>query len=584
MCFEKPITPREAVEKIDGKRYLLPAIQGRFVWRPEQIERLFDSLMRNYPIGSFLFWHIRREKSREYDYYEFTRNYREGDPRYPKKANIRGSEGITVILDGQQRLGALYIGLRGTYTHEIRPQGRDNDGAFPEKGLYLNLLRKSDEYGMEYEFRFLTPGEAKYRDEDAYWYRVGDILDIKEPHEVHGYLTRNRLHISERRNARFASQTLFTLHRAIHDFECIHYYLAREQNLGGILHLFARVHSGATQLGYSDLLLSTADARWKARDAREEIARFAAEINTIGDGFDFDRDFVLKTCLVLCDFRDIALKVDNLSRGNMVTIGEKWDDICKKTRLAVNLAASFGYNRDTLPSANALIPIAYYLFRRELPLGFVGSTHYRVDRGKIRIWLIHCLLKGTFSGEADNALRLTREVISENTGGFPLREIIEKSKGEKKSLVFDEDEIENLLSRRYGQSQTFSILSLLYRSSDMSNTCHIEHVFPRGFFTRKGLMKRGIEKTKIDFYLDHCNCIANLQLVEGMPSEEKRDTDFTEWLYAAFPGERERKGYMRKHCIPDIDLGLDNFEHFIVERGRLIKNKLMSILEYEPRH
>jgi hypothetical protein len=584
MSFERPITPREAVEGIERKRYLLPAIQGGFVWRPQQIECLFDSLMRNYPIGSFLFWRIRKEKSREYDYYEFMKDYREGDPRYPKKANVRGSEDITVILDGQQRLGALYIGLRGTYTREIRPKGRDEAGAFPERGLYLNLLRKSDEYGMAYEFRFLTLDEAKYGDEDTYWYRVGDILERNEPHEVHAYLVRNRLHISERRNARFATQALFTLRRAIHDFECVHYHLAREESLERVLHLFARVHRSGTQLSYSDLLLSTAGARWKARDVREEIAGFTAEINTVGDGFDFDRDFVLKTCLVLCDFRDIALKVDNLSRGNMVTLEKKWEDICKRTRLAINLVASFGYNRHTLLFANVLIPIAYYLFRKGLPLSFVGSTRYRVDRQKIRVWLVYSLLKGTFGGDADTVLRLTRQVIAESSDGFPLREIIEKTRGGTKSLVFHEDEIENLLSHRYGQSHTFSVLSLLYPSWDVSNTFHIDHVFPKGFFTRKGLMTKGIEKNKVGFYLDHRDCVANLQLIEGIPDEAKRDTDFKEWLYAAFPSERERRGYMRTHRIPDIDLSLDNFEHFIVERGRLIKNTLLSILEYEPHH
>jgi uncharacterized protein with ParB-like and HNH nuclease domain len=36
--------------------YFLPAIQREYVWNPDQIIQLFDSLMRNYPIGSFLFW------------------------------------------------------------------------------------------------------------------------------------------------------------------------------------------------------------------------------------------------------------------------------------------------------------------------------------------------------------------------------------------------------------------------------------------------------------------------------------------------------------------------------------------------
>ncbi len=58
MSFEKPITIREAIENIDKRKYFLPAIQREFVWGADQIERLFDSLMREYPISSFLFWQV----------------------------------------------------------------------------------------------------------------------------------------------------------------------------------------------------------------------------------------------------------------------------------------------------------------------------------------------------------------------------------------------------------------------------------------------------------------------------------------------------------------------------------------------
>ena len=33
----------------------LPSIQRGFVWKPKQVEDLWDSLLRGYPIGSFLF-------------------------------------------------------------------------------------------------------------------------------------------------------------------------------------------------------------------------------------------------------------------------------------------------------------------------------------------------------------------------------------------------------------------------------------------------------------------------------------------------------------------------------------------------
>ena len=37
----------------------LPAIQREFVWTPDQIIRLFDSILREYPIGAFLIWRVK---------------------------------------------------------------------------------------------------------------------------------------------------------------------------------------------------------------------------------------------------------------------------------------------------------------------------------------------------------------------------------------------------------------------------------------------------------------------------------------------------------------------------------------------
>ncbi|WP_415964990.1 DUF262 domain-containing protein [Desulfovibrio piger] len=47
--YAKPITIEDAVRHIIKNEYLLPAIQRKFIWRPEQICSLFDSIMRGYP-------------------------------------------------------------------------------------------------------------------------------------------------------------------------------------------------------------------------------------------------------------------------------------------------------------------------------------------------------------------------------------------------------------------------------------------------------------------------------------------------------------------------------------------------------
>lgn len=61
-------TIEQAIIEISKNNYVLPAIQREFVWRPEQIERLFDSLMQGYPFGAFLFWKVLPETAGDFQF------------------------------------------------------------------------------------------------------------------------------------------------------------------------------------------------------------------------------------------------------------------------------------------------------------------------------------------------------------------------------------------------------------------------------------------------------------------------------------------------------------------------------------
>ncbi len=73
--METPITIREAVLAIKQRDFLLPAIQREFVWTADKTEALFDSLLRGYPVGSFLFWRVTPKCSMRYKFYEFMQDY-----------------------------------------------------------------------------------------------------------------------------------------------------------------------------------------------------------------------------------------------------------------------------------------------------------------------------------------------------------------------------------------------------------------------------------------------------------------------------------------------------------------------------
>jgi uncharacterized protein with ParB-like and HNH nuclease domain len=109
MTFQTPITISNAIKQIRDRRLLLPAIQRQFVWSHDKVEWLFDSLLQEYPIGSFLFWEVRDASAkRDYKYYEFLREYRERYHTENPEFNTEGHADFNAVLDGQQRLTGLH--------------------------------------------------------------------------------------------------------------------------------------------------------------------------------------------------------------------------------------------------------------------------------------------------------------------------------------------------------------------------------------------------------------------------------------------------------------------------------------------
>ena len=67
-------TIKSILEDINVNKYLLSSIRREFIWSTVKIEKLFDSLIRDYLINSFLFWQVRGEGIQNYKFYEFLRN------------------------------------------------------------------------------------------------------------------------------------------------------------------------------------------------------------------------------------------------------------------------------------------------------------------------------------------------------------------------------------------------------------------------------------------------------------------------------------------------------------------------------
>jgi hypothetical protein len=161
---------------------------------------------------------------------------------------------------------------------------------------------------------------------------------------------------------------------------------------------------------------------------------------------------------------------------------------------------------------------------------------------------------------------------------FPADAIYAELRGTAKSMSFDQADLEGLLGYRYHQSYTFSVLSMLYPWLKYDQQFHMDHIFPRSMFRDKELLLQGIPEEQWEFYQENADNLANLQLLQGLPNQEKSDQAFEEWLMGQSDTPEDLEVYRRLHLIPDVDLAFGNFDTFIRAREQLILQRLADLL------
>lgn len=579
MSFQTPRSIEEMLTAIHKREYLMPAIQREFVWGVDQITKLVDSLMRGYPVGSFLLWDVEPETAQSYTFYEFLTNYHERDNPYADRATVTSGSGTVAVLDGQQRLTSLNIALYGSFAEKKKYAWWNSADAFPVKRLYLNLVDDSDEeeLGLKYDLRFLTDKEASCEEggEDK-WFRVGAVLDLGNS----GPAIMKDL---ERRNiagSGDAFQRMYDLYEAVRILKPMNYFLVTDQDPDKVLEIFVRVNSGGTTLSYSDLLLSMATNQWRELDAREEVRSLVSDLNgNAGRQFSFSKDVVLKTALTIADV-DVRFKVANFTQANMATVEIAWPQIKNALLRAATLLQQFGYNERNLTANSVIVPIAHYLHLRGAGDSYLDSTTDAADRMVLQRWVTRSLIKrGIWGSGLDTTLTRIREALTANQAtGFPVSDVEAAMASVGKGLSFDAVEVDELLNLKYAGQRTFSVLSVLYPGLDLGKKFHEDHIFPKSRFTKKKLIGAGIDVEKVNDYLDAFNFLPNLQLLAGTANIEKQDRLPADWIAAAFPSEARRTTYLDENDLDGLPLDLDDFLKFFEQRKSRVRDRLVKVL------
>ena len=534
--------------------FWLPNIQRPFVWREDQIERLFDSIMRDYPISTLLVWRTNEPIRRRKFIDNYTHGLRLTDFYVPEDEKPK-----MLVLDGQQRLQSLYIGLRGSYE---------------KKELYFDVLSGdlAAPEDVRYRFKFLQKEKATFP-----WILFKDIVWFtKAPNKLFEKLIANAgRDLTSSENSRLTDNVWKALQNFANTDVIAYQELDSIDNPDmygedDVVEIFIRANSGGTKLGKSDLLFSLLTSSWV--DADERMAELLDGLNK--SGYDFTRDFILKTCLTILGkgarydvgkFRDGATKE---------AIIERWPEISAAIRDIRDYLHGRTFIRTdrAMPSYLGLIPLIY--------LRFNYPDKWKTTEG-VRDYILRTLATGAFSGTPDNLIDRCVKAIKDS-GQFDLKEIFGIIRGDGRSLELTRDALFDI---HYGSKEIHLLFSIWYSGMNYqpayeNNLPQVDHIFPQSLLRKVKVEnpETGV-KNMLKYYAAERDQLANCMLLTAEENgfSGKCDTPPEEW----FADKSDE--YFALHLVPkDPELWkLENYEQFVAARRELILDKFSYLLQRE---
>jgi uncharacterized protein with ParB-like and HNH nuclease domain len=531
--------------------FWLPNIQRPFVWSEEQICRLFDSILREYPISTLLIWKTTSKLRRR----KFIDNWKKGlrlsDFYVPEDDKKK-----CLVLDGQQRLQSLFIALHGSY-----------DGLELHFDILSGEVAAPDD--VKYHFKFLDSTTAAFP-----WVKFKDLIfTTKKKREVLDDLKERASRDLTAAETNKLDDHLDLVDRTFKMDEAVTYQeldsidnpsLYSEDD---VVEVFIRANSGGTKLGKSDLLFSLLNATWEV--ANDQMELVLESLNK--HGFAFTRDYVLKVCLVLLD-QGAGYKVEKFRRaGVREKIEAEWDSISAAMRDVLDYVRgkTFIQCDKALPAYTALIPLVYV--RYCFPEAWKKATG-------IDSYLLRSLLAAVFGGSSDSLLDAVVKKLKESKF-FELEEVFGVLRTQGRSLELTED---RLWTMGYGSDNIHLLFNLWYRDFNHTpayenNFPQIDHIFPQSALRKIKVQNPNTGRYDLLKYRDaERNQLANCMLLSREENGAGGKTDTLPEVW--FSGKSDE--YLAKHLIPtDPELWkLERFEDFVDARKALIREKFKGIL------
>lgn len=558
--IDSSITIYEALQNIKDGKYVMPAFQRQYVWSMEQIEKLWDSILLDYPIATFLFWHVDDDNVTWDTYfcnflYEVTFDSRkQADSVNYELSNIDVKITDTAILDGQQRLTSLFLSLLGkAYIRQKHARKNNNGGLVTKLLIELNqnkLTVDEEEYNSKkYDIKF-TEKVGKLSPTQ---FEIKNIIDKKFQDESTREIAIEAAIVNVPADSKeYARNILKKLYNKIFEEKLIRFTEIRDMKQDDALEMFVRFNSGGKALRKSEITMSILEAYWPS--AKTEFGRLLVHSYS-----GFGSDFIIRSALML--YGDVVKS--NISKQIAEELKNNWqvfkkalnnlEAILKELKIEVSRFSS---------SWNVLLPIIYFIYY---------NPDYKNNIDGIHAYLLRAVLFTYFQSGTTSRLQQMKSNINSND-----QEITIDMLEQMNDLRVTDGKIEDILNVEKGSRVAGE--ALYYLSLDWINKnfrYEQDHLHPYDRFEGSKPITVSMEDWRR--WRGNRNRLPNLQLLEGRSNGSKKDMRLVD--YYNDMNNEQKADFLRQAMIPqEVSLEFEKFDEFFEARKAVLTERIRQLL------
>ena len=518
---------------IDSGIIKIPNFQRKFVWGKLQTAKLIDSVIKGFPIGTFIFWKTKED----------LRHYRNiGNIKLPKTPK---GDSAFFVLDGQQRITSLYAARKGlVYASMNEGNGDKNVIDYKDISILLTPDPDSDEEVVVTE----PPENGNYI--SVHELLKGDFTDWMEvyPKEV-----LKKIGIYKKRLTGYDFSTIVMPDYPL-DIAC---------------EVFTRINTGGTELTLFEIMVAKTYDQHKKFDLSEKYEWLIDNKGAEKDLEDVGYDTIPPVSVLQCNAAYLSKQIRRkdilkLDKNKFI---KSWEVVKDGIFEAVDYLRKYLHVSVSglLPYNAILVPFTYFFIKMK------GKKPSALQNKLLKQYFFWAALTERFSSGAEGKVALDIKRMDNI-----IREVPPKYKGEEIDL-----EIENLKTKWFSAGNAFckGILCLYASFKPLTfddnrevelgnswlkraNSKNYHHFFPKSFLRKKG-------------YDDwHINSIVNITLVDDYLNKRTIGAKAPRTYMKTFERTNNKLNKtMRTHLINNLNsFGVwdNDFDVFLEKRGKRI--------------